>query len=34
VPRLVIPHGPGDVRVHEDVSQAAIERAWRSVGAA
>lgn len=34
VPRLVVPHAPGDVRVHEDLPAAAIERAWRSVGAA
>jgi hypothetical protein len=34
VPRLVVPHAPGDVRVHEAVSDAAIDRAWRSVGAA
>ena len=34
VPRLVVPHAPGDVRVHEDVHASAIERAWRAVGAA
>jgi 3-dehydroquinate synthetase len=34
VPRLVVPHAPGDVRVHEDVQPAAVERAWRAVGAA
>lgn len=33
VPRLVVPHGLGDVRVLEGVAESAVRAAWSSVGA-
>lgn len=33
VPRLVVPHALGDVRVHDGLDAAAVRRAWSAVGA-
>ena len=33
VPRLVVPHALGDVRVHEGIAESSVRAAWAAVGA-